>query len=237
MGWLDKARQLLGIGSSADSEEEAQADAPPAATPRADPRVAKLERARGRKDRPPLADVPPEQGKGVEDALAAREAGDMPGARQILATIDRGAGLRTVLRAAAALEAGDEAELRPSLGAVAAEASGYKLWLQVAAALGDARAAEPYIERARHEKAPPWALAWTRAMADDETARREGLVELLFTDAPLARTVAARDLHVEGVAADPEAAQRYAAFAHGRDSIRRFGAKVVADLLERAVRA
>jgi hypothetical protein len=240
MGWLDKARQILGMGSSDDSAEEAPADVPPKATTTADPRAAKLERARGRKDRPPLADVPPEQGQSVEDALAAREAGDMRGARQILATIDRGAGLRTVLRAAAALEAGDEAELRPLLGAVAAQASGasgYKLWLQVAAALGDARAAELYVERARQEQAPPWALAWTRAMADDETARREGLVELLFTDAPLARTVAARDLHVEGVAADPEAAQRYAAFAHGRDSIRRFGAKVVADLLERAVRA
>jgi hypothetical protein len=238
MGFFDKARQLLGLGSSAEEEDEAPP--PPPATAdrgRADPRAARMEKARGRKDRPPLADVPASQGQSVEDALAAREAGDPAGARQILATIDRGAGLRTVLRAAAALEAGDEDELRPLLPAVAAEAAGYKLWLQVAAALGDAAAAAPYLEHAASEKAPAWALAWTRAMSSDDAARREGLVELLFTDAPLARTVAARDLGVDGAAADPEAATRYAAFAHGRDSIRRFGARWVADLLQRAVRA
>ncbi len=71
-------------------------------------------------------------------------------------------------------------------------------------------------------------------MSADEAARREGLVELLFADAPLARTVAARDLGIEGAVADAEAATRYAAFAHGRDSIRRFGARWVADLLKRA---
>jgi hypothetical protein len=241
MGFFDKARQLLGLGPSADDEAEAPApdrDAPAAPDRgRVDPRAARMEKARGRKDRPPLAEVPASQGQSVEDALAAREAGDPAGARQILATIDRGAGLRTVLRAAAALEAGDEDELRPLLPAVTAEAAGYKLWLQVAAALGEAGAAAPYLEHAAREQAPPWALAWTRAMANDETARREGLVELLFTDAPLARTVAARDLGIEGIVADAEAATRYAAFAHGRDSIRRFGARWVADLLARAVRA
>ena len=239
MGFFDKARQLLGAFRGRDASQE-EDEEPPAAAPAArstDPRAARLEKARGRKDRPPLADVPPEQGQSVEDALVAREAGDPKGARQILATIDRGAGLRTVLRAAAALEASDEGELAPLLKAVAAEAAGYKLWLQVAGALGDATAAAPYVERAAAEKAPTWALAWTRAMSTDEATRREGLVELLFTDAPLARTVAARDLHVAGAVADAEASQRYAAFAHGRDSIRRFGAPVVADLLERAVRA
>ncbi len=235
MGFFDKARQLLGLDPSKEEEED-EAPAPAAASP-ADPRAARLEKARGRKDRPPLADVPASQGQTVDDALAAREAGDPRGARQILATIDRGAGLRTVLRAAAALEAGDEAELRPLLAAVATEAAGYKLWLQVAAALGDAGASGPYIARAEHEQAPAWALAWTRAQSTDETSRREGLVELLFSDAPLARTVAARDLGVEGVVADSEAATRYAAFAHGRDSIRRFGARQVALLLERAVRS
>jgi hypothetical protein len=235
MGFFDKARQLLGLDPSHDDDAPPATSSPP---PRAnDPRAARLEKARGRKDRPPLADVAPEQGQSVEDALAAREAGDPKGARQIFATIDRGAGLRTVLRAAAALEAGDEAELAPLLKAVAAEAAGYKLWLQVAGALGDASAAAPYVERAAAEKAPAWALAWTRAMSADEATRREGLVDLLFVDAPLARTVAARDLGVPGAMADAEASQRYAAFAHGRDSIRRFGARLVADLLERAARA
>jgi hypothetical protein len=242
MGFFDKARRLLGLGASdGDDGDDDDAVEAPAAAPAAgrapsagDGRAARLAKARGRKDRPPLADVPPEQGQTVDDALAAREAGDPRGARQILATIDRGAGLRTVLRAAAALEAGDEDELRPLLPAVAAEAAGYKLWLQVAAALGDPGAAAPYLERAAAEHAPPWALAWTRAVSTDETARREGLVDLLFTDAPLARTVAARDLGAEGVVSDPEASPRYAAFAHGRDSIRRFGARAVADLLERA---
>jgi hypothetical protein len=237
MGFLDKAKRLLGLGAPTDDDAddtEAPAEPAPARAP-ADPRAAALARARGRKDRPPLAEVPPEQGQSVEDALAAREAGDKEEARRILATIDRGAGLRVVLRAAAALEAGDEAELRPLLPAVANEAAGYKLWLQVAAALGDDRAG-PYVERAAASQAPAWALAWSRAMSREEAARREGLVELLFSDAPLARTVAARDLGVEGAVADPEAGSRYAAFAHGRDSIRRFGAGVVADLLERAVR-
>ncbi len=233
MGFFDKARQLLGLDPSREDEEEEA----PAAHPPADPRTARMAKARGRKDRPPLADVPPSQGQSVDDALAAREAGDARGARQILATIDRGAGLRTVLRAAAALEAGDEDELRPLLPAVAAEAAGYRIWLQVAAALGDAAASAPYLERAAREQAPAWALAWTRALSSDDATRREGLVELLFTDAPLARTVAARDLGVEGAAADTEAATRYAAFAHGRDSIRRFGAPAVASLLQRAVHA
>jgi hypothetical protein len=242
MGFFDKARQLLGLAPSDASDErgdEAAAPKPTEVRP-ADPRAARLQRARQRTDRPPLADLPPEQGQSVDDALAARDAGDHAEARRILATIDRGAGLRTVLRAAAALEDGDQDELRSLLPAVAKEADGYKLWLQVAAALGDARAAIPYIERAVAEKAPAWAIAWTRVVAaqeTDETARREALVELLFTDAPLARTVAARDLGVPGVTPDLTAASRYASFAHGRDSIRRFGARTVADLLEKAARS
>jgi hypothetical protein len=234
MGFFDKAKKFLGLDTAEDAEESAPAAGPGAAP--ADPRAARLEKARGRKDRPPLADLPPASGQSVEDALAAREAGDKREARKILATIDKGAGLRVVLRAAAALEAGDQAELRPLLPAVAAEAEGYKLWLQVAGALGDAGAdGAVLLERAKQAGAPAWALAWTQALSADEVVRREGLVELLFADAPLARTVAARDLAVEGAAADPEAGARYAAFAHGRDSIRRFGARVVADLLEIAI--
>jgi hypothetical protein len=238
MGFFDKAKKFLGLDDGEDGEESVPAAGPGAADAPAagDPRVARLEKARGRKDRPPLADLPPASGQSVEDALAAREAGDKREARRIFATIDKGAGLRVVLRAAAALEAGDQAELRPLLPAVAAEAEGYKLWLQVAGALGDAGAdGAVLVQRARQAGAPAWALAWAQALSADEALRREGLVELLFADAPLARTVAARDLGAEGVAADPEAGARYAAFAHGRDSIRRFGARVVADLLEIAV--
>jgi hypothetical protein len=237
MGFFDKAKQMLGLGAPTDDEDEDEAPAPAAPAAKSDAQASRLDKARGRKDRPPLVDVPASQGQTVEDALAAREAGDAGGARHILATIDRGAGLRTLLRAAAALEAGDEDELRPLLPAVSAEAAGYKLWLQVAGALGDAKAAAPYLEHAAREQAPAWALAWTRALSIDETARREGIVDLLFTDAPLARTVAARDLGVEGAVADGEATAQYAAFAHGRDSIRRFGAPVVAKLLERAARS
>jgi len=233
MGFFDKARQLLGLGG--DSDDDAPDEAPePAASAPADPRAARLAKARGRKDRPQLLEMPPEQGQTVDDVLAAREAGDRKGARKILETIDRGGGLRTVLRAAAALEAGDEDELAPLLPKVAVEAQGWKLWLQVASALGDPKAAQPYLDHAAAEKAPAWALAWARAMAVDEAARREGLVELLFTDAPLARTVAARDLAVVGAVADAEATARWAAFSHGRESIRRFGAPVVAELLARA---
>jgi hypothetical protein len=235
MGFFDKARQLLGLGGAAeeDTPDDERETAKP--TPvEGDARAARLARARGRKDRPELMEMPPEQGQTVDDVLAAREAGDRKGARKILETIDRGGGLRVVLRAAAALEAGDEDEVRALLPKVAAEAAGWKLWLQVASALGDPKVARPYLERAAAEKAPPWALAWARAMAVDEAARREGLVELLFADAPLARTVAARDLAVAGAVADPEATSRWASFSHGRESIRRFGAPVVAELLARA---
>lgn len=227
MGFFDKAKQLLGLGksSSDDDADEPETSAPAARDPR----------RRDRKDRPPLQDPPPGQSQSVEDALLAREAGDKAEARRILAEIDRGQGLRAVLRAAAALEAGDEAEVRERLDAVAREAEGWKLLLQIAAALGDAGAAARYVDRAVAEKAPPWAIAWTRVMSADEVTRREGLVELLWSDAPLARTVAARDLQVSEILPDPEAAQRYAAFAHGRDSIRRFDAKIVARLVDRAL--
>lgn len=234
MGFFDKAKRLFGLGGSSDDDDD---DAAPAAETRAAPaaRDTRAGRGRDRKDRPPLQDPPPGQGQSIDDVLAAREAGDKDEARRILAEIDRGQGLRAVLRAAAALEAGDEGDVTALLPAVAKEAEGWKLLLQIAAALGDADKAAPYVERAAAREAPAWAIAWTRAMSADETARREGLVELLFSDAPLARTVAARDLSANGVEADPEAAQRYAAFAHGRDSIRRFGADIVASLVERAL--
>ncbi len=246
MGLLDRARRLFGMGDADHAGEagggEAEAGGPtegsnsPAGAGRGrDPRGG--DPRGGRKgERPPLADAPPAESRGVDDALAAREAGDRALARQILREIDRGGGLRTVLRAAAALEAGDERELAGLLPAVAAEAPRWRLMLQVAAALGDEGAAAPLVARAEAEGAPAWAIAWTRAMASGEVARREGLVDLLFADPALARTVAARDLAVPGAEAELPALQRYTSFAHGRDSIRRFGAEAVARLLDRSAR-
>lgn len=245
MGIFDRAKKLLGItgdgeATAEDAPEGAGAAAAPGQPPaeRSDSRVLAAERA-GRLDpkrrdrRPPLVEAPP-QGPSVEDALAAREAGHKDAAQKILRDIDKGGGLRTVLRAAAALEAGDKSELASLLPQIANEEPRYKLLLQVAAALGDPDAARPYIERAALAKAPAWALGWARTMSTDATVRREGLVELVFADHALARTVAARDLQLPGVEADPDAGPRYASFTHGRDSIRRFGAATVAQLLDEA---
>ena len=255
MGFFDKAKRLLGLGAEGDdepagadeggrdaaSDRHAAAQAKVAArsvSERSDPRVLAAERAgkldpRRRDRRPPLVEAAP-QGPSVEDALAAREAGDKDGAQKILRDIDRGGGLRTVLRAASALEAGDRSELDSLLHAVANEEPRFKLLLQVAGALDDAEAARPYIERAEAQKAPAWALGWAKATSKDAATVREGLVELVFADHALARTVAARDLKLPEIEADPDAGARYASFVHGRDSIRRFGAKTVAALLDEA---
>lgn len=228
MGFFDRVKQLF----TGDADEDK--DAPSAeASARAANVKESGERRRDRPDRPPLVDAPPPS-QTIEDVLAERAAGRNEEARKILREIDRGQGLRTVLRAAAAIEANDDDELRELLPRVAREEPRWRLDLQVAGALRDPEEAKPLIERAAAEGAPAWALAWSRATSDDEKERREGLVELLFADHALARTVAARDLNVPGAAAEGDAAARYAAFAHGRDSIRRFGAAVVADVLRRA---
>ena len=254
MGFFDKAKKLFGLGADGDEPEEneaaagasdddryAAAQARAAArsiTEKSDPRVLAAERAgkldpRRRDRRPPLVEAAP-QGPSVDDALAAREAGDKDGAQKILRDIDRGTGLRTVLRAAAAMEAGDRRELDELLPKLAHEEPRYNRLAQVAAALGDADAARPYLERAAAEKAPAWLLGWAKATSGDATATREGLVEMVFADHALARTVAARDLAIPGAEADPDAGPRYASFVHGRDSIRRFGAKLVAAVLDEA---
>ena len=95
--------------------------------------------------------------------LAARDAGDREGAREILREIDRGSGLRTVLRAAAALEAADRREVDESLPAVAAEEPAWRVLLQTAGALDDRARAGALVERARAAGAPAWAIAWSRA--------------------------------------------------------------------------
>lgn len=233
MGLFDRAKSWLGIRSDADDDGSVAERRPDDEGELAKPHRAPPGRRDGR-ERPPLADIEKPPTTGVDDALEAREKGDFEGARRLLREADRGRGLRTVLRAAAALEAGDEAELASLLGAVAKEEPSYRLPLQVAAALGEKALAEPFVARAEREGAPPWAIAWARALSDDADERRRGLVDLLFEDAPLARTVAARDLKLPGVDADADGLQRYASFVHGRESIRRFGAATVARLLERA---
>ena len=90
------------------------------------------------------------------------------------------------------------------------------------------------MSRAQKLGAPAWSIAWLRATSPNDEERRAGLVDLLFEDAPLARTVAARDLALPDIKADNDAIRRYAAFAHGRDSIRRFGADIVAEVVSRA---
>jgi hypothetical protein len=226
MGLFDRAKEWLGMTGEQDGDE-------PAAQKTSEGRSDTVRRRDGR-ERPALKEVTAPSGSTVDDAIAAREAGDFEGARKLLREMDRGQGLRTVLRAAAALEANDDDELSPLLPAVAREVS-FRLLLQLAGALEAPTEASALIERAAALGAPAWALAWARTTSSDEEARRRGLVDLLFADAALARTVARRDLDVASVEEDPEAAPRYASFAHGRDSIRRFGATTVARLIDRAV--
>ena len=236
MGLFDRAKSWLGMSSDANDDGSDALSKPhdgDADETSAKPRTT-LETRRDGRERPALPDIEKAPTTGVDDALEAREQGDMEGARRLLREADRGRGLRTVLRAAAALEAGDEAELATLLGAVAKEEPSYRLPLQVAAALEEKALAQPFLARAEREGAPAWALAWARVLSEDADERRRGLVDLLFEDAPLARTVAARDLKLEAVEADADGLQRYASFVHGRESIRRFDAKIVAQLLERA---
>jgi hypothetical protein len=230
MGFFDKAKAALGLGSSKDTHAT---DGAPAGEPG--------KRAHKKDGRPPLRDIPSvASGGSLEDALAAHEGGRLDEARKILASLDRGKGLRTVLRAAAALEAGDEDELGRLLPAIAAQEPAWTLPLQIASALGGASEGDAkehraaLIELARAHRAPAWAVAWTLASSPDDAQRTKGMVDLLFVDAALARTVAARDWKLDKAVDDREAVERYASFAHGRDCVRRFGALRVADVLTRA---
>ena len=233
MGWLDKLKVRLGVVDPEDIEGEDE--------PRAQLRI--NPRSRDQDGRPPLDDIKPPPQESLEDALKAREAGNLEEMHRLFEQIDVGRGLRTVLRAAAALEAGDDDTLKKLLPRVRGEQPSWRLPLQVAAALCAEESAEPGAEDARVETfrkraeelaAPKWAMAWSDASSDDADRRRHGLVALLFADMALARTVASRDLGMPDVDADNAAASRYTSFAHGRDCIRRFGASIVADLLERA---
>jgi hypothetical protein len=217
---------MLGLGKDSGSRPAVEKSAPA--------RAARPERRKNKDQRPPLPEVVEGASATIEDVLEARAAGHAAEARAILASIDKGQGLRTVLRAAAALEAGDEEELGKLLPTVRKEQPAWQLRLQVAAALEPGPERDSMTRLAADSGAPAWALAWVRALTGDEATRRAGLVDLLFEDAALARTVAVRDLALPDVKADHEAVRRYAAFAHGRDVIRKFGAPQVASLLGRA---
>jgi hypothetical protein len=211
MGWLDRTKAALGLGTSRKPRE--------APNPR--------------DGRPPLKELPrvsPEAS--LDDALEARAAGRSDEARAILRAIDRGKGLRTLLRAGMALESGDEEELTPLIRSIARSEAGWRLALQTAAAWspkddGEVGVRSGLVEFARAHGAPAWALAWANPTL-------QGKVDLLFADAPLARTVAAREWKVDGAEDDREAIERYATFAHGRDAIRRFGPSAIAGVFARA---
>ncbi|MEQ9320291.1 MAG: hypothetical protein RIF41_14090 [Polyangiaceae bacterium] len=222
MGLLDKAKVWLGILDEEDLEGEDE------------PRAAMRINPRNKDGRPPLDDVPPPPQHSLEDALEARERGDLVEMRRLLEEMDRGRGLRTVLRAAAALEAEDEKTLGQLLSKVREVGPPWKLPLQLATSLDDPKRSRRMRRVAERRGAPKWALAWARICRDDGDERRRGLVDLLFADAALARTVAARELNVDGAEADTGATQRFAQFAHGRDCVKRFGPDLVADVYERA---
>jgi hypothetical protein len=224
VGFLERAKAMLGMDRPAPGDEEADP-----------PRHSRPAKARARKDgRPPLPEMSVGSTATLEDVLTARAAGSFDEARGILAAIDKGQGLRTVLRAAAALEAGDEQELAELLPAVVNEQPAWQLRLQVAAAIEAGPVQDALVRQAEHLGAPAWSLSWLRALSSRPEQQREGLVDLLFEDAALARTVASRDLGMAEVKPDHDAVRRYAAFAHGRDIVRRFGPSLLAKLLERA---
>ncbi len=222
VGFFDRAKAALGLHKDASTSDSGRA-------PRAD-------RSDGRKNkagRPALPEVSGAASATIEDVLVARAAGSFDEARAILAAIDKGQGLRTVLRAAAALEAQDEDEVAKLLPLVRKDSPAWQLRLQVAAALEKGPGRDELVARAVKLGAPAWSVAWLRALSPDGEEQRAGLVDLLFEDAALARTVAARDLGMADIKADNDAIRRYAAFAHGRDVIRRFGATHVLSLLAR----
>ena len=225
MGFFDRLKKMVGGGGP----DETPGDGAEPAAPTAPTSAAAGKKRRG--ERPPLASPAPPSAT-LDDAFAARDAGDRGKARAILQAIDRGAGLRTVLRAAAAIEDGDDEEVRSLLPKLAAADAPWRLPLQLAAALGDARG-EPYVRRSTALQAPPWAVAWARCAIGDADGKRRALVDLLFADAALARTVAARDLKIEGAHEDATAIARYASLDAGRAALHRFGVEPLITLLGR----
>jgi len=222
VGFFDKAKAVFGLQKDAHAAKSGPA-----------PRGERTDARKNKAGRPPLPEVSGAASATIEDVLTARAAGSFDEARAILAAIDKGQGLRTVLRAAAALEAHDEEEVTKLLPLVKKDSPAWQLRLQVAAALDAGPGRDELVQRAVKLGAPGWSVAWLRALSSDGDEQRAGLVDLLFEDAALARTVASRDLGFVDIKADNDAIRRYAAFAHGRDVIRRFGASHVVALLGR----
>lgn len=231
MGFFDRLKKMLG-GDADEASATAEGQDPSALDPAA-------RRSRKPGHRPPLG-APPAPTATLDDALEARDAGDRAKARAILQAIDRGAGLRTVLRAAAALEDDDDEELQSLASLVLAGDARWRVPLQVAAAYGaepekaaSVARAETLIARAIAAGAPEFAVGWARCARADGDAQRAAVVALLFLDAPFARTVAARDLKIEGAHEDGTAIARWASLDAGRAAIQRFGAAAVSALLDR----
>ncbi len=220
MGLFDRAKAALGLG-------------PLASTGPGPPGEGKL--AAKKAGRPPLKDLPKASSEAsLDDALVARASGKHEEARAVLAAIDRGKGLRTVLRAAAALEAGDLPEVELLLPALRDTEPRWMLPAQLAASVAAPEVRGRLLEDARSSGAPAWVLAWVHAAADDPIEATRGMADLLFADAPLARTVAARECKLDGAVDAREAVERYTSFAHGRDVIRRFGVAPVLAVYERS---
>jgi hypothetical protein len=228
MGFFDRLKKML--GGEGDAGEGSGAEAPSKGAGEDGPRSQGPARKR-KGERPPLAQPAPPSAT-LDDALDARDAGDKEKARAILRSIDRGAGLRTVLRAAAALEAKDEDELGPLVASLAHAEAPWRLHLQLAAAMGDDSGAAQ-VERGKALGAPAWAVGWARAATAGDDEKRAALVDLLFADPGFARTVAARDLKIEGAHEDATAIARYASLDAGRVAIRRFGVDPVRALVAR----
>ena len=227
MGFFDRLKKMLGGDASSEEGEADEASA------KGEAPASRAPNRKRKGERPPLAQPAPPSAT-LDDALEARDAGDKDKARAILRAIDRGAGLRTVLRAAAALEAKDEDELAPLVKSLAHAEAPWRLHLQLAAAMGEDDAkATTQLARGEALGAPGWALGWARAATGDEERRRVALVDLLFVDPAFARTVAARDLKIEGAHEDASAIARYAALDAGRAAIRRFGIDPVRALVAR----
>lgn len=165
----------------------------------------------------------------LDEAVAARAAGDLARARAILDGIDvaRGGGMRRLMRAVAMFESGDAAGAR-ALGAGAALPGGVAMALarmQLAAAKGRVD------EVAGTEAIADLARALAARAAKDETGLRRAMAALLFSDPELAALVVSKELGMDAPPSTPRAAERYASIARGRDLFATWGTDGIAAFL------
>lgn len=193
----------------------------------------------GRRREPVEKRAKPPPGKSLEGALELREQGRADEALELLGEIDQGKGLRRLLRAAALLEAGRDpgslGDTHAQLGGLSIDAARVRTAAGLVVA-GDLDAAEAMLGRVNRGFEPA-TCAWVRVSiargASRPDAERQALVELVFADDALARTVAARDLGLSDGEPASAAVERYGAHAFARDAIARFGAASVAKLLSK----